>query len=152
MIIQKATALDKAQIFEMHVSLFKGHINEIWGWDNDWQRANFDKEWEDSNTELITHEGDCLGYLQTRLDKDHIYVLSLGILPEFQSIQFGAKAMRVLMNRAAEKQLPIKLNVFKTNLRVIQFYNKLGFEVVGDNNNGVTMRWSPISDCRESLD
>jgi hypothetical protein len=39
-----AAASDEAELFEIHRAVFRGHIEQIWGWDEEWQRANFARE------------------------------------------------------------------------------------------------------------
>ncbi|MGJ8678357.1 MAG: hypothetical protein ACSHX0_12640 [Akkermansiaceae bacterium] len=69
----------------MHVELFREHIEGIWGWDGEWQVANFKKQWEEVVTEVIHAEDELLGYIQNRLEADHIYVLNLALYAQHQS-------------------------------------------------------------------
>ena len=32
---------EEATLFEIHRAVFYSHIEQIWGWDEDWQKANF---------------------------------------------------------------------------------------------------------------
>lgn len=136
-----ASLSDRDTLFALHVELFRRHIEQIWGWDDDWQLANFKKEWAEVRTEILIHEGELLGYIQTRHETDHIYVLNLALYPRFQSRGVGSMAMELMKQRAKFEKLPIKLNVFRTNQRVIEFYKRLGFEVEMETETGLRMHW-----------
>ena len=139
--LRPATLSDQAALFDMHVEVFREHIEEIWGWNDEWQIANFKKEWAEVRTEILTQDGKLLGYIQTRLEADHIYVLNLALHPHCQSLGFGSMAMGILKERARLQELAIKLSVFRTNQRVIAFYRRLGFEVETETETGFRMHW-----------
>lgn len=44
-------------LFELHVALFKEQIRQLWGWDKEWQPANFSKEWAVSRARTIESGG-----------------------------------------------------------------------------------------------
>jgi ribosomal protein S18 acetylase RimI-like enzyme len=50
-------------------------------------------------------------------------------------------AMEVLKQRAIFEGLSIKLSVFRTNQRVIEFYKRLGFEIEAETETGLRMHW-----------
>ena len=139
--LRPATLPDQAALYGMHVELFREHIEEIWGWNDAWQVANFQKEWAEFRTETLTQDGELLGYIQTRPEVDHLYVLNLALYPRCQSLGFGSMAMEVLKERARLEGFPIKLSVFRTNRRVIAFYKQLGFEIETETETGVRMIW-----------
>lgn len=126
----------------MHVELFREHIEEIWGWDDEWQIANFRKEWDEVFTEVIHAGDDLLGYIQTRLEPDHLYVLNLALYARHQNKGVGTTVMNILKKRAMTLGLPVRLSVFKTNQRVIAFYERLGFRVYEKTETGCKMGWS----------
>lgn len=136
-----ASPSDQDVLFDLYAELFRGHIEEIWGWDEEWQITNFRKEWEEFDTDLIVQKDELLGYIQTRTEVDHIFVLIFGIYPRFQSQGIGAKIMNGLKNTAKVADLGIKLNVFRTNQRVVSFYERLGFEIEAETESGVTLFW-----------
>ena len=127
----------------MHTELFREHIQKIWGWDDEWQMTNFQKEWKEAVTEVI-HEGDdLLGYIQTRPEPGHLYVLNLGLAARVQHQGIGTEVMEILKSRATTQNIPMRLSVFKTNQRVIAFYERLGFKTDKTTETGCEMFWSP---------
>ena len=139
--LRPATLSDQDILYAMHVELFREHIDEIWGWNNDWQIENFKKEWAEVQTELILQGDRLCGYIQIRHKPDHLYVLNLALYSEFQNQGIGSKAMESVKQRARSKGLEIRLSVFKTNQRVIQFYTRLGFEIEAKTETGLQMLW-----------
>ena len=145
MTLNPAKTSDKPQLYELHVNLFRDHIEKIWGWDEDWQIANFQKEWDDSRTEVIQVDGNVVGCVQTRLEADHIYVLNLAIGNKHQGLGLGSAVMNALKERATTQALPIQLSVFRTNQRVIAFYERLEFGIVEETETGCKMHWPKSS-------
>lgn len=138
-----ASITDQDALFVLHEQLFRHHIERIWGWDDAWQRTNFLKEWEESITELIHHDGENAGYLQIRPEPDHHYLLGISIHPDFQGRGLGTAVMETLQQRAALQQFPLRLSVFRTNPRVIAFYQRLGFRTEAETETGCRMVWEP---------
>jgi len=143
--LRPATLSDQAALFEIYVEAFRKHIEGIWGWDDQWQITNFQKEWDEFVTEVIYSEDELQGYLQTRLEADHLFLLNLALYPQYQNQGLGAEVMSIIKERAMTHRLPLRLNVFKTNQRVIAFYEGLGFKIHAKTETGCEMCWSPPS-------
>lgn len=141
MTLSPATIADQDALFQLHAKLFRHHIEQIWGWDDGWQLDNFKKKWTEVQTEILTQDGERLGYIQTHQESDHFYVLNLGLYPHRQSVGLGSIAMNTLKQRAILKGLAIKLSVFRTNQRVLEFYKRLGFEIEAETETGFRMHW-----------
>jgi ribosomal protein S18 acetylase RimI-like enzyme len=141
MTLSPASPADQDGLYALHVELFRHHIEQIWGWDDDWQLDNFKEEWAEVRTEILSQDGELLGYIQTRQESDHFYVLNLAVYPGSQCLGLGSMAMEVLKQRAIFEGLSIKLSVFRTNQRVIEFYKRLGFEIEAETETGLRMHW-----------
>jgi ribosomal protein S18 acetylase RimI-like enzyme len=141
MTLRPASIADQEALYALHVELFRCHIELIWGWDDDWQLDNFKKEWAEVRTEILTKDGELLGYIQTRQESDHFYVLNLAVYRRCQCLGLGSMAMEILKQRAIREGLSIKLSVFRTNQRVIEFYKRLGFEIEVETETGLRMHW-----------
>ena len=126
--IRKATNDDYDHIWNLHECLFRSHIEQIWGWHDDWQQENFAKNWSSSETSVIVSQEKIIGYLQIVREPDHIFLKNLGLHPLFQNQGIGQRVMNYLMKMAQSFKVPIKLSVFKTNPRAERFYMQLGFK------------------------
>jgi ribosomal protein S18 acetylase RimI-like enzyme len=136
-----ARATDQEALFALHEELFRSHIEQIWGWDDEWQRANFRKEWDNAPPEIILLDGNKAGCVQVRKEADHLYILNLALHPRFQGQGAGTAVVRTIQQRAAALNLPVRLSVFRTNPRVAGFYQKEGFEVEEETVTECRMRW-----------
>lgn len=139
--LQAADESDAEPIYVIYKGLFQSHIEKIWGWDEGWQQENFAKEWEEARTWRIDFQGRLAGYLQIRDDADSMYVLSLGIVPEFQGRRIGRVIMRSLQQEASGRCQPLRLSVFRTNPRALSFYQGLGFRVTEETEAFHRLEW-----------
>jgi len=128
--IKLATEQHKEELFQIHELCFRHHIEKIWGWDETWQRDNFSKEWENSEWRILLDNNKLIGYLCWSYESDHLYLKNISLIPEYQGRSLGSQAMDFITKQAEDKNLAIKLSVFRTNQRVINFYEKLGFKII----------------------
>ncbi|WP_052573856.1 GNAT family N-acetyltransferase [Haloferula sp. BvORR071] len=125
--LHDAAPADLGMVFAFHEALFREEIEALLGWDHEAQLSNLAAEWETTRIRLIRMAGEVAGYLQQRSEADHIYLLSLGLLPGQQGRGAGRATMEILQAEALELGLPLRLSVSRENLRAIRFYERLGF-------------------------
>jgi len=117
---------DYDSVFALHEQLFRTHIEQIWGWHQDWQRENFSNNWKQCDTRVIESHRELIRYVQTFQYPDHIFLKNLGLLPPHQSKGIGLSIMQDLQAKATALGLPIRLSVFTTNPRAQRFYERIG--------------------------
>jgi ribosomal protein S18 acetylase RimI-like enzyme len=139
--IRPATLEDQGVLFSLHEELFRDQIDQIWGWDDRWQLENFQREWHEVETLIIHEQGKFAGCMQTRDEPDHVYVMNLAIHPEFQNRGIGSEMIRWLQQR----NMVIRLSVFRTNERVLPWYCRCGFRVVEKTGTGFKLEWRPAA-------
>lgn len=132
---------DEADLFEIHRAVFRSHIEQIWGWNEDWQRNNFATERASSTTSVIRIDARIVGYLQCRDEGNRIYVRNIALLPEFQGQGIGTALVKELQAMAAARDVPLELGVFRTNAPARRFYERLGFERTRDTETHTEMSW-----------
>ena len=66
--IRPAALEDLESLFDLHRTVFRSHIEEIWGWDEEWQRSRFRREFDSSVTSVVQVAGRTVGYVQTVVD------------------------------------------------------------------------------------
>lgn len=140
--IRPASEEDRCNLFEIHREVFGTHIEKIWGWDENWQRENFDTEFHSTRTSVIEFDGRIGGYIQVRDEENRIYLQNIALTSEFQGIGIGAKLVEELQSKAARQELPLELSVFRTNANARRFYERCGFRVVGKTDAFVEMSWN----------
>ena len=141
--LREADASDSEGIFALYEGLFRNHIEEIWGWNDAWQRSNFVEEWAAARTLIVHRDGEVIGYLQTRPEPGFIYVLSLALAPVAQGKGIGTAIMAGLKTSAMERGEGVKLSVFRTNPRALDLYGRLGFQVTETTDAFSRMEWLP---------
>jgi ribosomal protein S18 acetylase RimI-like enzyme len=115
--IRPAAEEDLAELFEVHREVFGEHIEQIWGWDEKWQRTNFAAEFNSTTTLMIEIDGRLAGYIQIRDEVDRIYLQNIALISKFQSRGFGGKIVEDLQHKAMARGVSLELAVFRTNSR-----------------------------------
>ncbi len=136
MTIEPVKEEHKEELFQMHELCFREHIDQIWGWDDVWQREYFDKEWQVGEWRVMVESGQIIGCLMWRLKCDHLYLHNISLLPKFRGEGRGSEAMKYILSKANALKLGVKLSTFQTNEQVISFYERLGFSVIEQKENG----------------
>lgn len=89
---------------------------------------------------LVAFRGDQIvgyAYWRQQLFNPKMPLLSIAVADKHQGLGLGQALMELLIEGAKLKGMEgIELHVFKHNRRAIALYRKLGFEIVGDTDNG----------------
>lgn len=139
--LRPANAEDLAPLFTLHRSVFRSHIEQLWGWDEDWQYSNFRSECASAATSVIEVDGQIAGYIQVLDRGSHIDVQNIAIAPAFQCQGMGTMLLKDLQSQATARKRPIHLGVFKTNTAAQRLYERLGFRQVGETRTHIEMTW-----------
>ena len=116
------------------------HIEEIWGWDDDWQRAYFDKAFVGLSTQVVEVDGRFAGYVQVDPGPDEDYLSMLILLPAFRSLGVGARLLSSILAGSGRAGRGLYLRVFRTNASARRFYEREGWSVVADEGDFLQMR------------
>ncbi|RFA26621.1 hypothetical protein CAI21_16495 [Alkalilimnicola ehrlichii] len=128
-------------LFEIHRAVFYSHIEQIWGWDEDWQKANFAREIESSATSVVIIDGLIVGYVQVCEDDRGIYLQNIALSGDYQRKGIGTRLIQQLQKKAAVSGVPLNLGVFRTNTSARRFYERVGFEKIRDTETHIQMSW-----------
>lgn len=139
--VRPATSDDLESLFDLHCAVFRSHIEEIWGWDEEWQRSRFKLEFESSMTSVVQTAGQTVGYVQTNADPDRLYLRNIALHPDVQGQGLGTILVRQLQQQAAERGVRLDLSVFRSNRRAQDFYARLGFHRTGGTDTHIEMSW-----------
>jgi len=104
-------------------------IEKTWGWDEAWQRTNFDRRVAEYRVWIIEEDGRRAGSPWLEWQPDSLYVHELQVLPECQNRGIGTAVIRNVIDQAAGRGLPVTLSVVPANARAQRLYARLGFEV-----------------------
>ena len=71
---------------------------------------------------------------------DEEYLLSGGLVPQYRDKGLGSTLFKFLVDNC-NKQIPIRLEVLKSNTRALKTYEKLGFVIDGEDSKLFTMEY-----------
>ena len=135
-----AQAGDKSAIWRLYETALRHHIEAIWGWDDAWQKAYFDKAFDASTTRVVEVDGHFAGYVQRDAGEPDDYLSMLVLRPEYRSLGVGARLLSTIQAESRREGRGLYLRVFRTNLGARRFYEREGWSVVADEGNFLLMR------------
>ena len=139
--LRLATPNDLGLLFDLHRMVFRSHIEEIWGWREEWQRENFTRLFELSRTEVVEVGERTVGYVQTEREAHRLYLRNIALHPKVQGQGIGTVLMRQLQQESEKGGVPLELVLFRTNPRALEFYERLGFKETGRTSDFIEMSW-----------
>lgn len=135
---------DDAQfVYAIHCSSMRDVICRTWGWDEEWQAADFESRFDPGRTSFIVTEGQRVGFLELEDRGFELYVGTLNILPAWQNQGVGSAVIRRVLSCAAGRGVPVSLQVLELNIGARRFYERLGLLVVATNPPHHQMRSNP---------
>lgn len=129
-VLRKATHDDFWLSYEIRKNALGKYVEQTWGWDEQWQREYHSKDFDISITQVIESDGMAVGTLELVEEEGAVKIAGIYIIDSYQSKGIGGKIMKDMIRNNCEKQ--IKLQVLKVNPRAREFYERLGFEITGE--------------------
>jgi len=96
-----------------------------------------------AETSIIEYEGVRAGGVIVDRDETRITLTDIAVAPDFRGKGIASEIIGRLQAEAVEAERPIDLDVDKSNAVAFRLYQKLGFEIVGETDLGLQMRWTP---------
>ncbi len=92
--------------------------------------------------QVVCLEGEPVGRLRV-VREEEIYLGGMQILPEHRNKGLGTAILENLIVESKRTSKPIRLEVFHENQRAFNLYKKVGFKVVGENEQQKIMLFEP---------
>ena len=140
---RKARATDSEFAFAVKEAAFREYVEQIWGWDDTYQRDLHNRRFASQDLRIIQFHGTDVGFLSTSKTSDTLNANQIYILPEYQGRGIGAACMTRIIDDANLEQKPVTLQVLKINTRAAAFYQRLGFTIVDENSTHFQMKRPP---------
>ena len=141
--IRKARASDSKFVFTVKKAAYREYVEQVWGWDDDYQLERHNKEFASYDFHIIQFRETDVGFFITSSTSDTLKVNQIFILPEYQGRGIGSACMTRIIDDANLEQKFVVLQVLKVNTRGIAFYQRLGFTIVGESPTHIQMEKSP---------
>jgi ribosomal protein S18 acetylase RimI-like enzyme len=127
--LRPATEHDREFLYALHCRTMREVIEKTWGWDEGWQRSDFDRRCHEYVTSVIECDGRPSRGLLLEWKPDSLYIHEIQPVPESQNKGIGTEVIGTVIRQAAARRLPVTLSVVPANLRAQRLYERLGFEV-----------------------
>lgn len=129
--LRPGSAADRDFLYALHCTTMREVIEQTWGWDDAWQRADFERRRAAYLVSIIEVDDRDVGGLWLEWRPDSLYIHELQVLPEFQSKGIGTAVLGKVIEQASDRRLPVTLSVVAANPRAKALYERLGFNVTG---------------------
>ena len=130
--LRQANEADYDFLYQLHKTAMQDYVEMTWGWNEEWQQEYFAKKWNPQPRQIIRVNGQDAGVLVVEIRQGEYYLALIELLPEFQGMGIGTAVLTDFLLEAQVRGLPATLHVLKTNGRARQFYERLGFAIVAD--------------------
>jgi ribosomal protein S18 acetylase RimI-like enzyme len=119
----------RAEDFDYCASLYFAEMEDLnrqLHLDHSVQFASFRRQWELTEVRIITREGVDVGWLQTRMQDETLFLAQLFVAASVQRQGIGTEVMRQLIAEANRARRAVTLGVVKIN-PALRLYERLGF-------------------------
>lgn len=117
----------------MNKANIEDYVIKTWGnWDEDFQREFFSRYFQTIEFQIIVVNDKNVGIVACSRDEKYTVIDEIQILPEYQNKGIGTLILSDIIADAQKAKIEINLRVLKVNFIAQKFYNKLGFEKIGD--------------------
>jgi ribosomal protein S18 acetylase RimI-like enzyme len=130
------SAGDYEFLWRLHNAALKNYVEATWGWNEEWQKADFNNTFDPNNGEIIVVDGVDAGFLWIIEKETETLLVSIRLLPNFQNKGVGT---RIIKNLLDTFEKPVRLQVLKIN-PAKSLYERLGFETIGETDTHFVMR------------
>ncbi len=131
--LRKARASDSEFIFTVKKAAYREYVEQVWGWDDNYQWERHNKEFASHDFHIIQFNGTDVGILVISHTSDALKINQIYILPEYQGKGIGSACLARIIDDANLEEKSVMLQVLKVNTRGIDLYRRLGFTIVGEN-------------------
>lgn len=122
---------DRRYAYEVKRAALGAYVDQVWGWDEEFQQEFHTKDWQVRRPEIIVFDGQDVGTLEYFRQEDHYHVGEFYLLPEYQRRGIGTELLERMLSRADHDGLPVRLEVLKIN-PARGLYERHGFLICGE--------------------
>lgn len=127
----------------LKVTLKQYYIETFGKWDDDIERAYFDKSFKKIEYQVITLNEQDIGCLVKKTNSNEIFIHEIQILPKYQNKGIGSMIITSIIEESEKLNIPVKLEVLKSNSKAIQLYRRMNFYKYGENESHIFMIREP---------
>ncbi len=140
--LRPGTPEDREYLWLLHRDTMRDYVDKTWGWDETWQRAKFDEDFDPLSFSIIQKDGDAVGYMAVRRSRDEIFLAAIEIEPKQQNQGVATQLITELFEESDASRLPMTLRVLKVN-PARRLYERLRFRCAGETSMHYLMKREP---------
>jgi ribosomal protein S18 acetylase RimI-like enzyme len=140
-VLRNGRRRDYAFAQRLYVETMEPLLTELGAWDEQQIVARFKQAFDPAEVQIIQVNGVDAGYLQVSESAEEISLDRIHLAAPFRSHGIGTRLIRELMSAARAKGKPVSLTVVRNN-PAFALYRRLGFQVVGEDETRLFMRWA----------
>lgn len=125
--LRPANSVDYNFLYELKKKTLKNCISKTWGWDEEWQKDYFSKNFKPELIKIITTLGKDIGCISILEEGEQYFLSLIEILPKYQNQGIGTKLIKEILSKAEKNNKLVYLRVLKTNNKAQNLYKRLGF-------------------------
>ena len=118
-------------LYTLHIATMKEYVDKTWGWGDVFQESVFRKNYVPANIQIITLANTDIGMLSVEERTEDVFLRAIEIHPINQQQGLGTTIIQHIIDDAARKMKPVRLQVLKVN-PAKKLYDRLGFSVIED--------------------
>lgn len=128
--LRPATAEDFGFFFALHKESLGPYVDQVWGWEDDDQRAYLERNLVLPHTRVIVVNGSDVGSLTSKTMAMSSFSPSSRSPPSIAAVASADSSSRRYSMRAFADGKRVRLSVLQVNTRAYQLYRRLGFTEV----------------------
>ncbi len=136
--LRPATEEDEEFCYLVLKTTMRSYVDQIWGWDESWQRTYFRSRFDPDQNEVIVLDGVDVGVFSVEEREDELFISRLYILPAYQRQGIGTYLLQSVLDKGKALGLPVRLQVLVNN-PARHLYERLGFRSTGETATHVVM-------------
>ena len=142
--LRPALPEDRDLLYQLKKSVNYAYVSALWGWDEDFQRAEFDRDFQRREEfSVILSEGADAGFLQLQRGADFLNVAEIHLLPPFRGWGLGSAVLRSVQAQGDKEGLPVLIGCFRANKGAYRLYRRLGFSPITENETHRILIYNP---------
>jgi ribosomal protein S18 acetylase RimI-like enzyme len=125
---------------DLYLGSTKRLLLDLGRWDESRVIARFKEGFKPKKAQVILSDAADIGWIQTSNSSDEFHLDQLRIIDHFFNLRIGTGLIHDLQNRARRTGKTVALNVIRGNSAIV-LYRRLGFRIVGEDEERLKLRW-----------
>ncbi|QAA33041.1 GNAT family N-acetyltransferase [Clostridium manihotivorum] len=139
--LENCSELDKDFIYNVKKQSIYNYVENIWGWDEEYQVKDFESDFNIENFKVIVADDKYIGFIQLNEDISNVNITEIHIIPEYQGNGTGFDIINNIIEQAIKDDKTISIGCFIDNIRAKQLYERIGFKVVSITDTHYEMKY-----------